>query len=272
MRLQMKNVLSLLTVFFLLIVVSGCGDADYEKAKIKFRMVKYEKQSEKCDSTGCAKIILEYPEIKSSFTSTVKDSFDIFILNTLLGNYSQQRGNKSLDEMADYFLKDYEGTRSEFPDYGIPWEVNNIISVNYNANSIVSFQSEFDHFTGGAHGNSEKYFMNFNSLDGKKLNLSDLLVANYETELNRVAEKIFRMEKELSTEANLEEAGFWFKEGKFSLNENFGIKNDGLSFYFNSYEIAPYSMGPTEIKIPYAEIKNLIKEDGLLFKISSNTD
>jgi hypothetical protein len=272
MRLQMKNVLSLLMFFLLLIVGYDCGDADYEKAKIKFGMVKYEKQSEKCDSTGCAKIILEYPEIKSSFTNAVKDSFDIFILNTLLGNYSQQRGNKSLDEMADFFLKDYEDTRSEFPDYGIPWEVNNTISVNYNANSIVSFQSEFDHFTGGAHGNRGIYFMNFNSLDGKKLNLSDLLVANHETELNRVAEKIFRRDKALSPEANLEEAGFWFKEGKFSLNENFGIKNDGLFFYFNSYEIAPYSMGPTEIEIPYKEIINLVRQDGLLTKIISKLE
>jgi len=144
--------------------------------------------------------------------------------------------------------------------------------VIYNANSILSFQSEFDHFTGGAHGNSGMYFTNFNSLDGKKLNLSDLLVASYGAELDNIAEKKFRREKELGTEANLEEAGFWFKQGKFSLTENFGIKNDGLVFYFNSYEIAPYAMGPTEIKIPYAEIRNLIKEDGLLFKVSNNTD
>ncbi len=40
-------------------------------------------------------------------------------------------------------------------------------------------------------------------------------------------------------------------------------------FYFNPYEIAPYSMGPTEILIPYDEIKNIIKEDGLLFETAS---
>lgn len=256
----------------LLLLSSGCSEADYKKAAIKFGMKKYEKKSERCDSTGCAKIVLEYPEIKASFSSAVKDSLDNYILNTLLGNYSQQTEKKSLDEMAAVFLVDYEENRNEFPDYGIPWGVNNTISVIYNANSILSFQSEFDHFTGGAHGNSGMYFTNFNSLDGKKLNLSDLLIASYEAKLNNIAEKKFRREKELGPEANLEEAGFWFKEGKFSLNENFGIRNDGLVFYFNSYEVAPYSMGQTEIKIPYAEIKNLIKEDGLLFKVSSDTN
>jgi hypothetical protein len=85
--------------------------------------------------------------------------------------------------------------------------------------------------------------------------------------LNNVAEKIFCKVKELKPEDNLEEAGFWFKGNKFSFNENFGIRNEGLVFYFNSYEIAPYAMGPTEIMIPYSEIKNLVKQDGLLNKV-----
>ena len=88
--------------------------------------------------------------------------------------------------MAEIFLDDYENTRTELPVYGIPWEINNTISVTYNTNSIVAFQSEFYHFTGGAHGISGIYFANFDSKDGKKLTLSDLLIAGYKKELDNI--------------------------------------------------------------------------------------
>jgi hypothetical protein len=268
----MKYSLMLVVIFLGLLMIFGCGEADHEKAKIKFGMVKYEKQSEVCDSTGCAKIILEYPEIKSSFNKAVKDSLDNYILNTLLDNYSQQTGQNTLDEMSKIFLMDYDDTRNDFPDYFIPWEISNTISAIFNANSIVSFQSEFYHFTGGAHGNSGVYFANFNSQDGKRLALSDLLISDYEKELNNAAERIFRKDKELGQAESLEEAGYWFVDNKFYVNENFGIKDEGLVFFFNSYEIAPYAMGPTEILVPYAELKNLIKEEGLLKKIISEKE
>ncbi|NWF89150.1 MAG: DUF3298 and DUF4163 domain-containing protein [Ignavibacteriaceae bacterium] len=263
----MKKNFSVFLIFFGTIGFLSCGEADYEKAKIKFGIMKYEKQSEICDSTGCAKIVLEYPAIKTSFNSAVKDSLEAYIMNTLLENYSQQLKLKSLDEMAKVFMADYVGAKKDFPDYTIPWEINNTISVIYNSNSIVSFQSELYHFTGGAHGNSGVYFSNFNSQDGSKLLLSDLMNSNYKSELNKIAEKIFRKEKKLDPSASLEAEGFWFADNKFSLNENFGIKNDGLVFYFNFYEVAPYAMGPTEIRIPYSEIKSLIKQEGLLNKV-----
>jgi len=271
-REQMKSSLILFILFLGLVVFISCGEADHEKAKIRFGMVKYEKQSERCDSTGCAKLLLEYPEIKSSFNKAVKDSLDNYILNSLLDNYSQQMQQKSIDEMSKIFLMDYDGARNDFPDYVIPWEINNTISVIFNANFIASFQSEFYHFTGGAHGNSGTYFANFDSRDGRKIHLSDLLLSDYKDGLNKIAENIFRREKILDLSTSLEEAGYWFADNKFSLNENFGIKNDGLVFFFNSYEIAPYSMGPSEVLIPYSDIKSLIRKDGPLFKIMQEKD
>jgi len=255
----------------LLLLIIGCSknpDRDYA---IKYTMIKLEKKFGKCDTLdgSCAKISLYYPEVKQAFNEAVRDSLTSHVRETLLGNYFHEQKVKSLDEMAKLFFSDYEGVQSEPMDYRIGWELNNTISIIFNNHSIVSFQSEFYHFTGGAHGMSGTYFTNFNSQDGKKLTLLDLLNPGYEQELNSIAERIFRKNNRLTPDTNLEEAGFWFEEGKFSLNENFGIKNDGLIFYFNSYEIAPYAMGPTEIVIPYTELKSLINEVGLLQKILS---
>jgi hypothetical protein len=42
------------------------------------------------------------------------------------------------------------------------------------------------------------------------------------------------------------------------LNDNFAVAKRGIIFYFNSYEIAPYAMGPTELLIPYAKLSGII--------------
>ena len=265
-RLKMKIVFSVLISIMFVIIFSGCGRNDDEKAKLKYGIEKFERQSKVCDSTGCAKIVLEYPVIKAAFNSAVKDSLEKYIQAALLDNYSEL-SIKTVDEMAERFFQDYEESRRDFPDHSTSWEISNNISVIYNGNSILSSQSEFYHYTGGAHGNSGVYFSNFNSQTGKKLELADLLIPGYENELNNEAEKIFRKEKQLGANANLESEGFWFEGNKFALNKNFGIKNEGLVFYFNSYEIAPYSMGPTEILIPYRGIKNLVKKESLLNKV-----
>lgn len=264
----MKTVVSILISILSALIFFRCGGNDYEKAKIKYGMKRYEKYSEQCDSTGCAKMQFNYPWIKAALNDQAKDSLNKYIKSTLLKNYSQASPPATLDSMALAFFKDYQETKNEFSEYKLSWELNNTISIVYNDNSIVSFQSEFYHFTGGAHGNSGIYFANFNSQNGRRLALPDLLVSGYEKELDNIAEKVFRKDKEISRDANLEEAGYWFVDNKFSLNENFGIKNEGLVFYFNSYEIAPYSMGPTEIVIPYSDIKKLINPGGLLEKVA----
>jgi len=70
----------------------------------------------------------------------------------------------------------------------------------------------------------------------------------------------------LKPDENLEEAGFWFNEGNFKLNDNFLITTDGLKFFFNSYEIGPYAIGTTELLIPFSRIKNILKDNSVLKK------
>jgi hypothetical protein len=265
----MKNSLAAILCFLFIIYISGCSQRSDNDFKIQYTFKKYDKIFGNCDSvkTGCATVSLEYPEIKHAFNDAIRDSLTKFIQDMLLDNYFHEQRTKSLDEMTELYFEDYKNTQTDFIGYNFPWEIKNTISVNYNAQSILSFQSEFYHFTGGAHGMTGVYFANFNSQTGKKLELTDLLIPGYENELNKVAEKIFRKVRELKSEDNFEEAGFWFERNKFALNENFGIKTDGLVFFFNSYEIAPYAMGPTEILIPYKEIKNLVKQDGPLNKV-----
>jgi len=262
---------SMLAFFLLIHLFGGCGGKDNGETKIKYSMKHYEKKFGNCDSsdTGCAKVFLEYPEVKYALNSSVEDSIANCIQQFLLSSYSNYQKTRSLDNMAEAFFKDYENNLHDFPKYSLPWEINNTIVIVYNDRSIVSLQSEVYSLTGGAHGNAGVYFANLNSQSGKRISLSDILVPGYKKEIDNIGEKIFRKDKALESAEKLEDAGYWFQDNKFTLNENFGIKNDGLVFYLNSYEIAPYAMGPTELFIAYSEIKSLINKDGLLFKVAA---
>ncbi len=260
--------LNILTVFLLLLCF-GCGKSDAEKAKIKYGITKYEKKFGDCDSanSGCASLSFEYPIIKYAVNSAVKDSISGYILETFLDTYRAKDKIGSLDEMADTLFKNFSSLQGELPDFRQSWEIQGTASVIFNNHSIVSIQTDVYSYLGGAHPNSQTYYANFNSENGRKISLADILKLDYKNELNSIAEKFFRTDSKLTPEQNLEEAGYWFVDNKFSLNENFGIKNEGLVFFFNSYEIAPYSMGPTEIKVPYSEIRNLVRQDGLLNEV-----
>lgn len=270
----MKKAVIACLVTNLILFSFQCSSGNSEETKIKFRMVKFEKKIGECDSTasGCAAIILEYPEISRAFSSAVKDSISSHILKIFLSAYSGDTTVKSLNELAESFGSNFINYKSEYSGAEQSWEIQGTVSVIYNNHSIISLQTDLYSYTGGAHPNSQTYYSNFNSKDGRRIFLSDILIKNFEDKLNAAAEKIFRENNKLEPNQNLEEAGYWFTGGKFYLNENFGIKTDGLAFYFNSYEIAPYSMGPTEILIPYSHIINLVKQDGLLINAAKSSE
>ena len=45
-------------------------------------------------------------------------------------------------------------------------------------------------------------------------------------------------------------------------NQAYYLNRDGIIVYFQQYEIAPYSSGIREFKIPYGELK-----EGLIYKL-----
>jgi hypothetical protein len=59
----------------------------------------------------------------------------------------------------------------------------------------------------------------------------------------------------------LKDAGFTFENDAFVLPDDFALRDDGLAFYYNPYDVAPYSMGATEIVLSQDEIRRLLKPE-----------
>ncbi len=109
--------------------------------------------------------------------------------------------------------------------------------------------------TGGAHGNMNISFLNFNSQTGEILQIEDYI--KNRKDFLKLVESHF----DLEIEKKLDEDNFndYFFGDDFQLPENIGFSDEGIILLYNVYEIAPYSKGITEFTIPFEEVLQYIK-------------
>lgn len=134
-------------------------------------------------------------------------------------------------------------------------------SIILNTPLFFTLQTSLNEYTGGAHDNHYSLFTVFDTDRRVRLNLKDLFLAGKVDTIKRIAEKKFREQEKLADSTNLSK-DFFFEGGIFALNDNFGLTKDELIIYYNEYEIKPYSEGVTVLRIPYAEVKDLLNERG----------
>ena len=60
----------------------------------------------------------------------------------------------------------------------------------------------------------------------------------------------------------LEDTDFWVYAIK--PNGNFYITDESINYVFNPYEIAPYSLGQTEVIIPFYKLKGILKPNNII--------
>lgn len=210
----------------------------------------------------CASVKLSYPQVSFDANPELADTLNAIILRQLVENPESDATTTaaSPEAFADNFIAEYK----EDPNPFTSWELERSINVAFSTDALLTLSFEEYSYLGGAHPASTQRYTVLSLNDGKPVELADLLSTGYETPLNVEGEKIFRIARALVDTETLEEQGFSFENNVFTLNENFGVLKAGLDFIFNSYEIAPYAMGPTQFTIPYEDIQSLIIPDGPL--------
>jgi hypothetical protein len=136
------------------------------------------------------------------------------------------------------------------------WKKTLSMEVIYNANHLLSLRFRKQAYSGGGQGISIQENHVFDHKSGKKLELSDFLIPGFEAKLNTMLDKKFRILNGLKHDESLRPAGFLIDQVEYS--GNFYINNDGIGFYYNVYEVAPFSTGTTELFIPFHELRTLL--------------
>ena len=233
---------------------------DGKEEALSYELTSLQKKSTQCSEANgqCAEVVVQYPFFKSSNASYINKVVEDKVKKALHETvFNDDVPNVSVEKMADLIVEDYESFIDEFSDTREKWDINMTVVSTFQKNQLLSLSFSTEAYTGGAHPNSHIEYVILDVKSKKRLRLEDL-VSN-EKELTAVAERLFRKQKNLSANQSLQGEGYFFDQGKFKLNDNIGLQQNGLVIYFNNYEIAPYAMGPSAVDIPFYEIKDILK-------------
>jgi hypothetical protein len=160
---------------------------------------------------------------------------------------------------ADSFIS--QCRREEKDGLKANWSLADSVTVLRDRPPFFSFQYSSHSYEGGAHPNSDKWFLTVDAETGREVELTSIMVDGFLPRLTEIAEPHFRAVRHLSPTANLKEEGFLWPDGRFQLNENYAFGETSLIFVFTTYEIASHAHGETRLEIPYAEIQDLLKPE-----------
>ncbi|MFA8343145.1 MAG: DUF3298 and DUF4163 domain-containing protein [Rhodothermaceae bacterium] len=182
-------------------------------------------------------------------------------INSVIVEQLKGTEKKPLETIQKEFIKEYKEFIDEFPSSPQSWEIKKDIKTVMKTDNLLSLTLTDFSYTGGAHPNTFVTHLCFDLKTGKRISLEDLITKEKMNELNILAEKKFRSDNNFNETSNYQEEGYFVENGKLKVNDNFLITNDGLTFLFNSYEIAPYSTGRTKIHLKLSELKGLLKNN-----------
>jgi hypothetical protein len=260
-----------ITFASLVFLLYACGFISTPEEQVQVSQIKYSDYTGNCDSTysnNCAQIKIEFPQIENLSDTSIQNKINESIRDLFLQSVFEDGIYESAERLIKDYLNEYNSFRKDFPNAFQQWSLERIGEVMLNKNNVFSVEFSEYSYLGGAHPNTYVSFVNFDLRSGEEIKLNNLFKDNSENELNKIAETEFRLLKELGKNEDLAQAGYWFEENKFKLNDNFLITDSSLIFYYNNYEITAYAFGPTELVIPYTEINHLIGKDGLLSELT----
>ena len=222
----------------------------------------------------CTIVKIKYPVFKSY--KNLNDSLQSFIINHNLlvfnGQSSTsitQSAKKYANEVNALLKKPDPGLAS--PDFirldiGLIRQDSGLLAIRINDDGY-SYKSPVD-----KPAPSERlftYFINWDIKRNRNILLKDILITNYDKNLDKIAEAIFLKNEGLSDTTSLlnkMEAGrryYKFNPGELPLS-NFLITQSGLRFKYNPFDIKPFDAGQTDLFIPYSSIKHLLRPNTVI--------
>lgn len=117
-----------------------------------------------------------------------------------------------------------------------------------------------DYYEGGAHGVNIRTILNFDNATGRRLTINDVFVPGHEKRLNEMLLKALEDKTDKKGIEELKADGYLCTTDIYA-PQNFILGDNGVTFVYNAYEIAPYEKGLTELTIDYDDLEELMAKD-----------
>jgi hypothetical protein len=254
----MKN----LSILILLVVSFLACKNEPKITALKFVSQSIKQEKVEADSSSSFAADIQYlvaecgnPDVAKAINDSIKNA----IVSTLIfAETDNVSATIDISTALAQFRKSYETERAEqlkspakerfFSSYDFASNVKEGVK---NAKTTSIFISE-NYYTGGAHPNTSLTSYVFDNQTGKAIPLT-ALVKNKEA-LVKILETYFRAEKEIDPKTPLEEVIFEHDGGKYlPLPRSYELSEDGkgVTFIYESYEVAAYAFGPTIFTVPF---------------------
>ena len=145
-----------------------------------------------------------------------------------------------------------DSLKNNFPFHG--YEAYMEYTITYNDNCFLSLFTDKYEFTGGAHGNTIRTSNTWELCTGEHIYLYCFFNSHTDHKTLLTREIIKQAENNL-----VDNPGIYFDDYKDLIIKNFNpssffMSPNGITIYYQQYDIAPYSTGIVEFTIPYRSI------------------
>jgi hypothetical protein len=269
----MKNlfILLLCSVVFVSCKSSNESQSSEEPATIKVDSVTYKLEStpiiSKDGDTSITSFKIRYPKFvggDEAVMSKINAQIEQIAKNSIGGMDDTVKTTKigSLESLGKGFIKEYEDftkENSEFPAMG--WEFDGGGDTLLISPNVISIYFQVYSFLGGAHGNTNTTYLNFNAKTGDLLKLTDIVSDT--TALKKIAElKFEKTQKEFAKDNDFDyDKSSYFWGNPFYLPANIAVTKTGLLLHYDPYEAAAYAYGAIAFDLTWQELGTIVKKD-----------
>lgn len=223
-----------------------------------------------------AKTPLEILQAVESFISVLpKDgSFEVdangsveSMVNAYVRSYVMQYLSEGHDAIGQH---ESDLAETEAASTWMNYEENVIGDVLYNADGIISYQVVADSYTGGAHGNKtvDNGVFDLNTL--KQLSIANVFKDASLPDLHASLLNRLMIQNGCSTIDELAEKGQFTAPNDIVATDNFYVNEDGITWTYDPYEIAPYSVGVVQITLSWEDVLPFLMDDSSLKALANN--
>lgn len=234
-------------------LLASCGKEKH--APIDFERKQLEVSSELIlpDSIASYSVLMEY-FVPTSGSDVLRKNISDKTDELLVSFFTEEKNVPldSLKPMVERHMKFFlEGLNGE-EEYIRMFQTTVYPDSVYQIDKVVSLRYNYYFYDGGAHGIDGVACLNFLKDSGEVLTI-ERLTKDEAGLLNAVKESFVEL-VEKQTGERFEDT-YFFNYDKFFLSKEFAFAADGLHFYYQPYELAPYAVGVIDVLVPYEKIR-----------------
>ncbi|MBH1941708.1 DUF3298 and DUF4163 domain-containing protein [Mobilitalea sibirica] len=124
-------------------------------------------------------------------------------------------------------------------------------TVTYNQNCAISLYFDQYEYAGGAHGLTLRYSDTWSLTNSKRMELNDIFPYTTKCKEHIINNIIEQIESGREMDNNPYFDDYYTLVSKNFKSNNYYLTKDGVIFYFQQYDIAPYASGIPTFLIPY---------------------